>query len=97
GRRRLAELGVLRRAGSGSMDVATVASWNGRDAVRYDAAGWAALGARLVVGTLVALAVASLPPRGRRAQDRIQRLRPPRPAGARAAPDPAELAEHLAA
>jgi pilus assembly protein CpaF len=47
GRRRLAELGVLRRSGNGTLSVATVASWNGRDAVRYDGPMWAALSDRL--------------------------------------------------
>jgi pilus assembly protein CpaF len=47
GRRRLAEFGVLRRADDGSLAVATIASWNGHDAVRYDGRSWAALAARL--------------------------------------------------
>jgi tight adherence protein B len=46
---------------------------------------------------LVALAVAALPPRSRRARDRVVRLRRTPPAGAGAVPDPAELCEHLAA
>jgi pilus assembly protein CpaF len=47
GRRRLAEIGVLRRAPDGSLRVTSAASWDGREPVRYDARSWAALSARL--------------------------------------------------
>jgi len=50
-----------------------------------------------LAGALVALAVVTLPTRGRRARDRVVRLEPPRSAGNGQVPDPAELAEHLAA
>jgi tight adherence protein B len=53
-------------------------------------------GAAVAAGVLLALAVAALPPPARRARDRAVQLRPAGTA-AGAAPDPAELAEHLAA
>jgi tight adherence protein B len=55
------------------------------------------LDAAVVAGVLVALAVAVLPTRGRRAGDRVVRLEPPRSAGNGVVADAAELAEHLAA
>ena len=54
-------------------------------------------GAAAAAGVLMALAVAALPPRSRRARDRVVRLRPARAARAGALPDAAELSEHLAA
>jgi pilus assembly protein CpaF len=54
GHRRLAEFGVLRRTSDGSLGVVTVASWNGRDAARYDSPSWAVLASRLGLGPVIA-------------------------------------------
>ena len=50
GRRRLAEIAVLRRAPDGTLAVLPAASWNGRDRVRHEDGTWPALRARLGLG-----------------------------------------------